>query len=134
MPCDYKNYPVNWKSEIRPAILERDNHCCKFCGVENYSHGYRDKDGNWITEREFNGLKSDIGDFLFNGKFPKRIQIILTIMHLDHNTKNNDYGNLAAGCQKCHLNYDKDHHRKNTRQTIKKKKGLQELFPNQQVK
>jgi hypothetical protein len=23
MPIDYKKYPKNWKTEIRPAILER---------------------------------------------------------------------------------------------------------------
>lgn len=128
MPCDYKNYPVNWKTEIRPAILERDNNCCKFCGVENYSFGYRDNNGNWVTEKVFNGLNSSDGDELFNGKFPKRIRIILTIMHLDHDTTNNNYDNLAAGCQKCHLNYDKEHHNKNTRATITKKKKLQSLF------
>lgn len=41
MPIDYKNYPENWKTEIRPAILERANNCCEFCGVKNYSVGYR---------------------------------------------------------------------------------------------
>jgi len=128
MPCDYKKYPKNWKSEIRPAILERDDYKCKFCGVANYSFGYRDKDGNWVTEREFNGLNSSEGDALFNGKFPKRVQIVLTIMHLDHDTTNNNYSNLAAACQKCHLSYDKDLHRKNAKETNRKKKGLQNLF------
>lgn len=128
MPINYKSYPPNWKTEIRPAILERDNYCCKFCGVENYSEGYRDKDGNWITERQFNGLNSSDGDALFGGKFPKRVRIILTIMHLDHDITNNDYNNLAAGCQKCHLNFDKDFHKANSRNTIEKKKGLQKLF------
>lgn len=128
MPCDYSKYPKNWKSEIRPAILEREGYCCKFCGVENYSYGYRDKDGNWVSEKLFNGLNSSEGEFLFGGKFPKRIQIVLTIMHLDHDTTNNDYSNLAAACQKCHLNYDKEFHKKNAKETNRKKKGLQNLF------
>ena len=58
----------------------------------------------------------------------KAFKVVLTIMHLDHNRKNNDYSNLAAGCQKCHLTYDKVEHRKNSKATITKKKGLQELF------
>ena len=34
MPIDYKKYPKNWKSEIRPSILKRANNCCEFCGVK----------------------------------------------------------------------------------------------------
>jgi len=128
MPIDYSKYPKNWKSEIRPYILERDNYCCKFCGVENYSFGYRDNSGNWVSEKKFNGLNSSDGDILFNGKFPKRIQIVLTIMHLDHDITNNDYSNLAAGCQRCHLNYDKEHRKANSRNTNETKKKLQRLF------
>lgn len=128
MPIDYSKYHPEWKTKIRPDILERDNHCCKFCGVENYSYGYRDKDGRFITEKKFNGLNSTDGDFLFNGRLPKRIQIILTIAHLDHDKTNNDYGNLVALCQKCHLGIDLKHHMANARESRIKKKGLQKLF------
>jgi len=58
----------------------------------------------------------------------KVIKIILTIAHLDHDINNNDYLNLKALCQKCHLNYDKEHHSKKSRATRNFKKGLQELF------
>jgi cytochrome c556 len=58
----------------------------------------------------------------------KFITIVLTIAHLDHDITNNDYNNLKALCQKCHLNYDKEHHSKNSRATRNFKKGLQELF------
>lgn len=110
-PCDYKNdYPENWKSEIRPAILERDNHCCKFCGLPNYA---------WVNKETRELCLSDE----FNA-----IKIILTIMHLDHNTENNSYDNLAAGCQKCHNSYDRNHRNGNAKETNRKKKGLQNLF------
>lgn len=33
MPVDYKLYPADWKTEIRPHILQRARHCCEFCGV-----------------------------------------------------------------------------------------------------
>jgi tRNA(Ile)-lysidine synthase TilS/MesJ len=60
----------------------------------------------------------------------KHFKIVLTVAHLDHNLSNNDYSNLKALCQKCHLNYDKEHHSKNRRKTIKSKKKLVELpFP-----
>jgi len=139
MPIDYSIYPSNWKSEIRPDILERDNHKCKFCGIENYSVGYRDKDGKFYKiEYIIDALENNGYDFFAKGNEldncwdkkgepTKSIKIILTIMHLDHDITNNDYKNLATGCQKCHLNYDKDYHKKNTRNTINKKKKLQEL-------
>ena len=45
MPIDYKKYPSNWKTEIRPAIMERAKNCCEFCGVKHYSVG------NWNGEK-----------------------------------------------------------------------------------
>lgn len=37
MPIDYKKYPKNWLSEIRPRVLKRADNKCEFCGVENYA-------------------------------------------------------------------------------------------------
>lgn len=40
--------------------------------------------------------------------------VVLTVMHLDHDPSNNgttgNRPNLMAGCQRCHLNYDAEHH------------------------
>ena len=82
MPIDYKEYPENWKTEIRPKVLERANNCCEFCGIKNY------------TVKE-NGTK-----------------IVLTIAHLDHDKQNHDISldRLKALCQKCHLQYDMQKH------------------------
>ena len=129
-PCDYNLYPKNWKTEIRPAILERAEDRCEVCGVLNYSVGYRDKKGKFydaeniliklendgydIFEHELKGIDGD----------EKPIKIILTIAHLDHDINNNDYTNLKAMCQRCHNRYDIQH-RKETRF---KKKKLQQLF------
>ena len=103
MPIDYKNYPANWKTEIRPAILARENNRCKFCGLENYAVGYRDELGWHEIECSMQG-DCDAEDAEESGY--RVIKIILTIAHLDHNVNNNDYSNLAALCQKCHNNYD----------------------------
>ena len=115
MPIDYRKYPANWKSEIRPAILERDGNCCKFCGIEDQLMGYRLRDGTFIEcsgmeieAREEDGLKS--------------ILIVLTVAHLDHDITNNDHDNLASLCQRCHLRYDAKHHAKNSKATREAKK------------
>jgi len=44
-------------------------------------------------------------------------KVVLTTMHLDHTPENCDDSNLLAGCQGCHLHYDKDHHAQTARAT-----------------
>jgi hypothetical protein len=104
MPIDYKNYPANWKTEIRPAILARENNCCKFCGVPNHSIGFRGILDEW-HEIECSQQGDEDANMARDMGF-KVIRIVLTVAHLDHDVTNNDYGNLAALCQKCHNRYD----------------------------
>ena len=125
MPINYSKYPPNWKSEIRPAILKRADNKCEFCGVDNYAIGYRSEYGWNEIEKSFAGdmIAEDARDMGY-----KVIKIILTIAHLDHDIANNDYANLKALCQKCHLHYDRENHIRNSRNTRNAKKGLTELF------
>lgn len=78
MPIDYKKYPPNWKTKIRPAILARANNRCERCGVENYS------------------TRTD------------GVKVVLTVAHLDHDEENWNvsHDRLQAMCQRCHLRYD----------------------------
>lgn len=132
MPCDYSKYPSDWKTKIRPDILERANHCCEFCKVPNYK---------MILRGEWNGVDcyQDENGFIYDASNSKQIggdylgevhptnpliKVVLTIAHLDHDTDNNEYSNLAALCQKCHNNHDKEFRKKNRR----KNKGMQDLF------
>jgi hypothetical protein len=116
MPINYKNYPKNWKSEIRPAILERANNKCEFCGVENHIAIFR---GILNGIEVYQNDKADIfnaenSEYLDNDYYApieapetrKAIKVVLTIAHLDHDTTNNDPENLKALCQRCHNRYD----------------------------
>lgn len=124
MTIDYKQYPANWKTEIRPTILHRDDNKCKFCGVENHEiiHRY----GAGINDWEYwpIGMESEV--WALDGK--KSTRIVLTIAHLDQDKTNNEYENLAALCQKCHLGIDLKHHMSNARNTREMRKKLQRLF------
>jgi len=84
-------YPGDWKV-IVAEVLERDGHCCKFCGAPNH----------WTRE--------DTG-----------IRVVLTTAHLDHNPANNgtpgDRPNLAALCQRCHNRHDAPHRQETRRET-----------------
>lgn len=125
MPIDYKQYHPEWKTKIRPDILERDNHCCKICGVRNSSiiHRY----GKGMEEWHYwpQGMESEA--WSLDGL--KSTKIVLTIAHLDQDKTNNDYENLAALCQKCHLALDARHHSQNRRKTLSKNKKQIPLFP-----
>ena len=66
MPCNYKNYPPNWFTEIRPRILERAKNCCEQCGVPNYEI---------ILRGELNGIKVFQTD---NGKIFDAVNFIET--------------------------------------------------------
>lgn len=123
---NWSKYPQNWKSEIRPRILERDGNCCKVCGVANYDIGYRDEKEKW--HKIECSMQGDVDAEEAKDKGYKIIKIVLTIAHLDHDTNNNSEDNLAAMCQLHHLRYDIKHHKKNARETINKKKHLQSLF------
>jgi hypothetical protein len=138
MPIDYKKYPANWKSEIRPTILKRANNCCENCGLKNHEIGYRDATGYFYGWQTIENLLEIKGYDIFchelsncydkNGNPTKPLKIVLTVAHLDHDVTNNDPSNLKALCQKCHLSLDLKQHRENARKTIQNKKGLQSLF------
>lgn len=136
MPIDYADYPDNWKTEIRPAVLRRaggdaDNPAigakCEECGVENYAEGMRSLDGTFFEAQLINGMKSDRGIALF-GWDAKEIKIVLTISHTDHDINNNEMENLKALCQRCHLRHDAPFHAANRRRNKAKKAGQMFLF------
>ena len=124
MPIDYKDYHPNWLKKIRPDILKRSKNKCEFCGIENHLLGYRDKKTKNFIELE-NSIENDI--FLQENNI-KLTKIVLTIAHLDHDKSNNDYSNLKALCQACHLNYDMDRHVFNRKHNPHKKAGQQAFF------
>ena len=66
MPCDYKKYPPNWATEIRPRILARARRRCELCGAKNYAHGYRAKNGKWFDSRMCVGILESTGIDLFD--------------------------------------------------------------------
>ena len=62
-PENKKLYPKNWK-EIRRQILERANNKCEFCGIENYSEGYRTKEGDFIKSE---GMQQEADELIYCG-------------------------------------------------------------------
>lgn len=122
MPFSRERYPKDWP-EISLRIRERDGWKCKWCGVKNGAIGSRDKKGRWWPEEDILGLDDGEGYELF-GAVARRIKIVLTVAHLGVDKPDGTPGdvhdkmdcrddNLAALCQRCHLNYDRDEHIQN---------------------
>lgn len=101
MPIDYKKYPSNWKTEIRPRILARANNTCEFCGLENKTFVPSSKKGN---KTYWGGLSL----YEWYSTPFKMVQVVLTVAHLDHDEENHNIKDerLRALCQLCHLRYD----------------------------
>lgn len=105
MPCDYSNYPRNWKA-IREEILNRAGNMCECAGECGVAHipqpvlfFYSRLSGvvNWSRCYEYHKARP---------RSFKGLRVILTIAHLNHNTKDSRRKNLKAMCQACHLRYD----------------------------
>jgi hypothetical protein len=107
MPIDYKKYPPNWKTEIRPRIMQRANNTCEFEGC-TFKHlqlvysGKINKKIEWFHTLEEAKEKCGILHF------EKPIKVVLTIAHLDHDEANWSVSDdrLQAMCQLHHCRYD----------------------------
>lgn len=152
MPINYNEYPANWKTEIRPAVMARAGEVrdtegkiiqearCEECGVLNHEEGWRGSDGEWYTfkkvDDDLNLHGIDYFDTVLKHCLKKDMtakkmsKICLTVAHLDHDKANHEVTveRLRAWCQRCHLNYDRDHHNDNRRNNLKKKKLIIDMF------
>jgi hypothetical protein len=142
MPINYNDYPPNWKTEIRPAVMQRAGEvkdgkkikvhaCCEECGVKNHAMIIRGEGAefeycaDWLLSQQ-----NKYGFYKTRGAGDGRIKVVLTVAHLDNDKGNNEVklDRLRALCQRCHLNRDRDHHRENFRKNRAKKTGQQSLF------
>ena len=103
-PENRARYPANWK-RIAEAIRERAHHRCE--GSPHYPDC-----------RAKNGQPHPI-----TGS-----RVVLTVAHLDHKPENCDPRNLRAWCQRCHLTYDADHHKRTAYRTRKEADMTGDLF------
>lgn len=147
MPIKKENrrlYPRNWPS-ISLAARERAQWKCQHpgCGAQQYAVGHWMLDAKpeplWLPldgaagpAESYSQARQRAADisFQYNGDGPgtvKILVIVLTVAHLDHNPRNCDPANLAAMCQRHHLQYDQQHHNETAYATRMKKRNNLEL-------
>ena len=100
MPIDYATYPKDWELRSRFVRFYRAKNKCEWCGAKNGQ------------PHPVTGSK-----------------VVLTTAHVFYmNHKAAGLLNLAALCQRCHLNHDRKHHMENAWRTRRAKKRNAELF------
>lgn len=125
-PSNRHLYPPDWKA-IRAKILSRAGERCERCDKPNHvtvavlSGGYwydverglwRGDDGREVGT-DYNGPETE-----------RRVYVVLTVAHLDHDPRNNDESNLACYCQACHLAHDAEIHRAHAAVTRREKRAV----------
>ena len=92
MPMRRHLYPADWEA-ISLRVRQEAGNRCVWCGAVN------------ALPHPVTGSR-----------------VVLTVAHLDHNPANCADDNLRALCQRCHLNYDRPHHRHNAAETRRRKR------------
>jgi hypothetical protein len=106
-PENRNRYPKNWR-EIVAKVRERSGNRCEG------SPAYPDC-------RAENGQPHPVTGSI----------VVLTTAHLDHTPENCDLENLRHWCQRCHLTYDLEYHRRNAYKTRRKGKAV-DMFTDQE--
>lgn len=115
-------YPPNWQQISFRIRFVRAEGRCEWCGVEHKAVGHRDENG------EFHPVSTSTN---LSDESLRLITIILTTAHLNHDPTDNRETNLAALCQRCHLNHDREHHAKSRARNARRnaiKRGQGTLF------
>ena len=101
MPCNYKEYPKNWKWISRQIISDAGNRC-ELCYAPNGKLIIRWKKDTYPW-RLYNPGSDAEGEV-------KVTKVVLTVHHIDSDKSNSDKLNLISLCQRCHLRLDLQKH------------------------
>jgi len=104
-PENRHRYPANWREISLRIRTERAQGWCECrgeCGRDGHNTG---PDGGRCAARQ-------------NEPHPiTGSNVVLTVAHLNHQPEDVRPENLRALCQRCHLAYDRDHHRETAART-----------------
>ena len=131
-------YPIDWR-ELSAAIrFGRAKGRCEHCGRPHNKTVYHLGDGRWFDD-EAERWRDGRGRLIRKAALPdpRSDQLELTVTttlvriacaHLDQDTSNNDDSNLAALCQRCHLDHDRPWNLEKRRLTVLLRRALGDLF------
>lgn len=124
-PENRARYPKNWK-QIVEQIRERSGDRCE--GSPDFPDCRRPN--GWLLNKRTDEVTNDgqLAEAWGLADGDPVVRIVLTTAHLDHVPENCQPENLKHWCQRCHLNYDKDHHAKTARATRRARLNTADMF------
>ena len=127
-------YPIDWPQLSAVIRFKRAGGCCEACGRPHGRLVYHLGDGRW-WDAEVGAWRDGAGKLLARlpalGELTANLRttrVVLATAHRDHDTSNNAGSNLAAFCQRCHMNHDRPEHRRRRWRTLFIRRSLGDLF------
>ncbi|MBO0906192.1 hypothetical protein [Jiella sonneratiae] len=140
-------YPIDWRELSASIRFGRAKGRCEGCGRPHGGLVYHLGDGRWFDEaagrwRDGRGrllrrglaapdpglVSQPAPGVLWAVSRPATTRVRLACAHLDQDTANNAATNLAALCQRCHLNHDRPWNLRKRRLTLRMRLALGDLF------
>ena len=137
-------YPIDWRELSNVIRFERAKGRCGHCARPHGQWIVHNRDGRWWDDvrdrwRDHRGRRAAGPSparlmavqpplFGFDAMPLPRTFVVLATAHLDHDPSNNDPRNLAALCQRCHLEHDRGEHRRQRWATLFYRRSLGDLF------
>ncbi|MDZ5456974.1 hypothetical protein [Azohydromonas lata] len=138
MPIKPENagrYPADWP-EVHRRICEREGYRCKHCGApdrERIARGTGKDAGTYMTS-DAQVFDAETGELLTEQyrhtdyELDHMVTIVLTVAHLDQVIEHGDDENLAALCQRCHLQLDRPFNLAKAWLTRHNGRGVSDMF------
>ena len=127
-------YPIDWKQLSAVIRFERAKGRCEGCGRPHGGIICHLGDGRWWDpQRQVwrDGQGRRVGRVLEVEGLQEQVRttrVVLATAHRDHDPTNNRPRNLVALCQRCHLQHDREEHRRRRWLTLFRRKALGDLF------
>jgi hypothetical protein len=126
-------YPIDWPQLSRVIRFERAKGRCEHCGRPHGQTVFHLGDGRWF-DAERTAWRDQQGRRI-RVRLPEPVpsetpqtRVRLSTAHLDHDLSNNDARNLAALCQRCHMQHNRVENQRRRWMTLRARKAIGDLF------
>lgn len=126
-------YPIDWPKLSAIIRFRRAGGVCETCARPPGGMIYHLGDGRWwdAAAGSWQGGRGQLLRTLPTLEelgVMRATKVVLATAHRDHDTANNADTNLAAFCQRCHINHDRPEHRRRRWRTLFRRKADGDLF------
>ena len=126
-------YPIDWTQLSATVRFQRAGGACETCGRPHGRIVYCLGDGRWWDAavgawRDGQGQTLSTLPTIEDLGAIRSTRVVLATAHRDHDTANNADANLAAFCQRCHMNHDRPEHQRRRWRTLFRRRAMGDLF------